>query len=421
MPFYHQFLIKIKIIVTSNVLNLISSQLIRNGQYWKFLEKFAGKSGVYPSNKELLSFSQHKIFCENNQDNTFNNIVSEELPELARKILESGVESVNLNEMRILFIYDNSIANATSEVLENLRTSSQFLGISTCLLDISKYSNEKNDLKILNYALDFAPTTIIFALHGNLHQDSNYLLSVDFILKIKKNTGSTVAIVCFDIWRDSDLSFVQYWKNAATLFLHIDPIAVKRIKDLELKKKFLLWPFPALHSSERPIIAKQNNLIFSGSIKEQDRRFWLRNLSGIAKNRNMKLVLIIFNYHKPKFRSNWSSYIDNLSKSLVGISLTQKSDSHSLVTGRTFDVISVGSLVLQQETGNDQPLSYFYNEYEHYLKFRCLCEIEQLINWVSLNINSAKQIGAASRKFNNFHYSPERLWKYLYIKSEQLK
>jgi len=419
--FYHKFLIKIKITVTSNVLNIISSQLIRKGQYWKFLEKFTGKSGVYPSNKELLSFSDHKKFCKNNLDTTFNNIISGELPKLAKNILESGVETVNLNEMRILFIYDNSIANATSEVLENLRASSQFLGISTCLLDISKYSNEKNDLKMLNYVLDFSPTTIIFALHGNLHQDSKYLLSVDFILKIKKSTDSTVAIVCFDIWRNSDLSFVQYWRNAATLFLHIDPIAVKRIEDLDLEKKFLLWPFPALQSSERPLETKQNNLIFSGSIKEQDRRFWLRNLSGLAKSRNMELVLIIFNYHKLKFRSIWSSYIDNLSKSLVGISLAQKSDSHSLVTGRTFDVISVGSLVLQQETGNDQPLSYFYNEYEHYLKFRCLCEIEQLIDWVSLNINSAKQIGATARKFNNLHYSPERLWKYLYIKSEKLK
>lgn len=385
------------------------------------MEKFAGKSGVYPSNRELLSFSQHKIFCENKLDNTFNNITSGELPELARNILESGFESANLNEMRILFIYDNSIANATSEPLENLRTSSQFLGVSTCLLDISEYSNEKNDLKMLNYALDFSPTIIIFALHGNLNQDSKYLLSVDFILKIKKNTGSTVAIVCFDIWRDSDLSFVQYWKNAATLFLHIDPIAVKRIEDVDLEKKFLLWPFPALQASERPIIAKQNNLIFSGSIKEQDRRFWLRNLSRIAKNRNMKLVLIIFNYHKPKSRSNWSSYIDNLSKSLVGVSLTQKSNSHALVTGRIFDVISVGSLVLQQEMGNKKPLSYFYNEYEHYLSFRCLCEIEQIIDWISLNVNSAKHIGAASRKFNNFHYSPERLWKYLYIKSKQLE
>jgi len=421
VKFNHKFFVKIKITITSNILNLIALQLIKKGKYWKFLEILAGKSGIYLSNKKLKSFSQHKKFCTNNKIRIFNEVESGKLPELARMIDESGVESVELKEMRILFVYDNSTANATSEVLENLKNSSQFLKINNCLLDISKYSNRKDDSEILEYVREFSPTIIIFALHSNLHQDSNHVLSIDIILEIKKNTGCSIAIVCFDIWRDSDLSFIQYWNDAATLFLHIDPIAVKRMETFDFRNKFLLWPFPALQSAQRPLVTKHNSLIFSGSIKEQDRRFWLRNLNKIAIDNALELLLIIFNYHKPKFRTSWSNYIENLSKSLVCISLGQKSNSHSLVPGRTFDAISVGSLVFQQETESDHPLSYFYNEYEHYFKFRCLCEIECLINWVSVNIQSAQGIGAEARKFNNYHYSSERLWKYLYIKSEELK
>jgi hypothetical protein len=417
----HKLITGIKIKVISSSLNLIEFQLSKNGKYWEFLEIFAGKSGIYLSNRELKSFSQHKKFCANNKIKIFDKIERDKLPELARMIFESDVESVDLKEMKILFIYDNSNANATSEVLENLNNSSQFIGINTCLLDLSRYPNGRNDVEMLKYVREFSPTTIIFALHGNLHQDSNHILSIGFILEVKKDTGCSIAIVCFDIWRDSDLSFVRYWNDAATVFLHIDPIAVKRMKTFDLEDKFLLWPFPALQSAQRPLVSKDNKLIFSGSIKEQDRRFWLTNLNRIAIDNTLELFLIIFNYHRPKFRLSWSDYIENLSKSLVCISLGQKSNSHALVPGRTFDAITVGSLVFQQEINDAHPLSYFYNEYEHYFKFRCLCEIEYLINWVSCNIDSAQQIGAEARKFNNFHYSSERLWKYLYIKSEELK
>ena len=421
MSNHNKFFVKMKINISSSVLNLIAVQLTKKGKYWKFLEIFAGKSGIYLSNRELKSFSQHKKFCTNNKIKIFDKVEQNKLPELARLILESDVESVDLKDMRILFIYDNSNANATSEVLENLNNSSQFLGINTCLLDTSKYSNRRNDAEILKYVCEFSPTTIVFALHGNLHQDSNNILSTDLILEIKKHTGCSITIVCFDIWRDSDLSFVNYWKNAATLFLHIDPIAVKRINTFDLVDKFLLWPFPALQSTQRPLVSKDNKLNFSGSIKEQDRRFWLTNLNRMAKDNTLELFLNIFNYHKPKFRSSWSDYIENLSKSLVSISLGQKSNYHALVPGRTFDAITVGTLVFQQEINDTHPLSYFYNEYEHYFKFRCLCEIEYLINWAACNIHSAHQIGVEARNFNNFHYSSERLWKYLYVKSEELK
>jgi hypothetical protein len=111
----HKLITGIKIKVISSSLNLIEFQLSKNGKYWEFLEIFAGKSGIYLSNRELKSFSQHKKFCANNKIKIFDKVERDKLPELARMIFESDVESVDLKEMKILFIYDNS--NAESELI----------------------------------------------------------------------------------------------------------------------------------------------------------------------------------------------------------------------------------------------------------------------------------------------------------------
>lgn len=236
---------------------------------------------------------------------------------------------------------------------------------------------------------------------------------------MQRETRCSVAVICFDIWRTSDLLFIDYWKDVTTFFLHVDPIAVKNIPDIEIRRKFVIWPFPAVYGKQNPLVPKMNKLIFSGSIKEKDRRLWISRISKIIKEYNLKFTINVFNYNNPKFRLSWYKYLEELSESLVCLSLGQKSNYHSILPGRTFDAISVGTLVLQQETGDDHPLSYFYTENLHYFTFKCLCELDNHLGWISTNTQLAEQIGKRSWEFHNKYYSPKQLWKYLQFKTEK--
>ena len=421
MKLLHKLITGIKIKVISSSLNLIELQLSKNGKYWAFLEFFTGSSGNYVTNKDLENFKVHKVFCKNRNNSIKSNIKETsqfKLPELAKIMSDSNIESINLKKMKILFIFDNSQENSTSEVLKNINDSAKNNDINTYILDLGKIKDKKQKPEIMSEINRFSPTIIIFALASNLNRDPEYFLSKEFIAGIKKETNCIVVIICFDIGRISDFLFVDYWQSVTTFFLHVDPIAVKNILDVELGRKFLLWPFPAAYGNQKSIVPKQNRIVFSGSVKEKDRRIWIRSISRIVKGYNLKFQINIFNYYAPKFRLRWSDYMDELSKSLVCLSLGQKSDSHTILPGRTFDAISVGTLVLQQETNDDHPLSFLYTENEHYFKFNCLCEIDHCLEWISSNIYLAQQMGKKAWDFHYKNYSPDRLWKYLQFRIE---
>jgi hypothetical protein len=126
-----------------------------------------GKSGDYSSNKDLESFDIHRISCKNRNSSIANKIRKAsyyKLPELAKSMSDSNLESINLKEMRILFIFDNSRKNATSEVLKNLYDSANFSKINAYVLDISQNIAGQTEIEIITEIIKFSPTIIIFAV-----------------------------------------------------------------------------------------------------------------------------------------------------------------------------------------------------------------------------------------------------------------
>ena len=99
MKLLHKLITGIKIKVISSSLNLIELQLSKNGKYWAFLEFFTGSSGNYVTNKDLENFKVHKVFCKNRNNSIKSNIKETsqfKLPELAKIMSDSNIESINL-------------------------------------------------------------------------------------------------------------------------------------------------------------------------------------------------------------------------------------------------------------------------------------------------------------------------------------
>ena len=112
MKLIQKLITRIKIKIISSSLNLIEFQLSKNGKYWEFLELFTGNSGNYVTNKDLENFNVHKVVCKNRNNSIRSKIIETshfKLPELAKIMSESNLESINLKKMKILFIFDNSI------------------------------------------------------------------------------------------------------------------------------------------------------------------------------------------------------------------------------------------------------------------------------------------------------------------------
>ena len=412
--------------ITSKAVEIISKQLNKNGGYWSFLEIFTGRAGKYKGNREIRASnafpSRDSNLEKTAEDKRFIDLnTSQGFPNLAKEIGNYDLNAANLEETRCVLIWDFTGNVVTNDVYINLISVLKKLRVQYLAIDSNVEKKSHEVLESTNQIKEFKPDLILFELHNGLNAISNSILNVDLISKVKAETGASVGVICFDIWRKFDVKFAEYWNCVTTLFIHIDPLAAKMLPE-NLKSKFILWPFIGQQTSPNSLIMdKKKRIQFLGSIKHQDRRFWIRELYKITPKYGLEFFANNFTYSKGEARMNWENYLENLRGSLVSLSLSQKSDLVVVLPFRTFESISQGCLVLQQELHNQKSLSFFFNEYEHYLTFRSMSELEDSIHWISENFEEAKKIGDRAREYQNLNYSADRLWKYLILKIRELE
>lgn len=92
-------------------------------------------------------------------------------------------------------------------------------------------SNENRNLdEYFNLISDFAPDLVFFELHTLINSNSELtIFSKEFILRLKEQLGAKVCVICFDIWREFDHSYLEYWSDLVDIFAHIDQEAASNI------------------------------------------------------------------------------------------------------------------------------------------------------------------------------------------------
>jgi hypothetical protein len=304
-----------------------------------------------------------------------------------------------------------------SEVFLNLINSAKDSNIEACSINSeSQNSVESKDKKIADI-VEMKPNLILLHLHTGLNHHELSLLNFEDIKYIVSKTDSAVAILCFDIWRQFDINYFEYWSPLNPTFLHIDPDSANLLPT-EISRMFLAWPFinQSVKKNRPPQKSKPNRIFFSGSIKFQDRRYWLRALNLMCLDSNIVLNLNIFNYSKPGKRLQEVDYKEELTKSLAVISFSRKSEEHCVIPFRAFEAAAHGALVLQETNTNQVNLGYFYSPFIHFLPFSSPSELNLQIEWLSNNAEIANKMAMDALNFHDTRYFPERLWKYLFYK-----
>jgi len=258
---------------------------------------------------------------------------------------------------------------------------------------------------------DFNPDVIFFELHTLMNSESdNTLFSKDFIKDTKERLGSKICVICFDIWREFDLSYLEYWSDLVDSFVHIDQKAASIVDRIY---PMFFWPYPALSSSLPERQHKDYGIFFQGSIREYDRRKLLSHVARLSKKYEISFKFNIFPHHTGKNTPSRAKYLGDLARAKYCIGLSQKSRDHWLITFRSIEAIYSGAILLQQTGVDFDPLSILYKPFEHYLPFKNDLDLQAILFIIK---NHEEKIEILSEKASTYHrlsYNSPHLWKIL--------
>jgi hypothetical protein len=323
-----------------------------------------------------------------------------------RNPAQSLVSPVDKAECQAYFIRprDDSV---TSEVLKNLSDSfSCHVGKSCLILDDESeieptlFSNESSEIGTEEKVLFF------FELHSLIKLPDNSLISK---LEGLRNSNIYIFILCFDVWRGTDIDLIKEWRSSRTTFLHMDGTIDNR--DIHKNINLMHWFFVGHFTDPVRANFPEKKIFFSGNIKTSDRRVWLLNLVRASNQYGISLDLRLFSYKRRKgIRQTYHEYIKSMSSSMFIFGLSQKTDTKTLVTFRSIEALALGRVLIQQELPNSRPLLPYFIPYFEYFPFESPEELGACLYLIAQEPDLFLEIGPnALKKWNNL-YSPQKLW-----------
>lgn len=259
--------------------------------------------------------------------------------------------------------------------------------------------------------VDFAPDIVFFELHTLMNSDSDFtIFSKAFILRLKEELGTKVCVICFDIWREFDLSYLEYWSDLVDIFTHIDQKAASKIDNIY---PMFFWPYPALNSRLRVNAEKDYGIFFQGSVREYDRRKLLSHVARLASKYQIDFTFNIFSHHTKRNIPSQAQYLNELSRAKYCIGLSQKNRDHWLITFRSIEAIDSGATLIQQTGLGFDPLSTLYKPFEHYLPFSTDLELQAILFIIKHHSDRLDFISENAYIYHSLHYSKQQLWNAL--------
>lgn len=271
----------------------------------------------------------------------------------------------------------------------------------------SKTDMDKN-FKLL---VDFAPDIVFFELHTLVNSDSDFtIFSKAFILRLKVELGTKVCVICFDIWREFDLSYLEYWSDLVDVFAHIDQKAASIIDEIY---PMFFWPYPVLNSLLPVTAEKDYGIFFQGSVREYDRRKLLSHVARLAKKYQIDFTFNLFSHHTNRNIPSRARYLKELSRAKYCVGLSQKSRDHWLITFRSIESICSGTILIQQTGPGFDPLSTLYKPYEHYLPFNNDLDLQAIIFIIKHYEKHIENLSENALTYHHINYNSYQLWSVL--------
>ena len=149
----------------------------------------------------------------------------------------------------------------------------------------------------------------------------------------------------------------------------------------------------AFDSGEFQSLTKKNVLIFSGQVRDSDRRYWLRSVINLSKKLDIQIKIYSWYNWNQGNALKQTEYVNELNSSQYSLSLTQKGVDHWLITARALQSLLSGCTLIHQEGENYRTFEGILIPYKDYIPFTNSFELYEVMKFISDYPNESKKIG----------------------------
>jgi hypothetical protein len=278
-------------------------------------------------------------------------------------------------------------------------------------------SNYKKIFKHMHYNSRFwilDSLKIIFRLHTKRNLKIILIQYVPVFFKFPSigllNELQDQGVKIIKIWPDS--WNINFWEKRILPVSHIGQLNIimdipnNQFTKLDKANNYLWHPnfiidFPYINFEKR-----ENFVFYSGGISHEglykSRREYLEYLN----DNGFVVTGVSYDRDNPISRPIYEDYRNALAKSKIGLNFTWKGDV-DIITGRTWEIFSSGSLLLQNSS---KILDGLFDEGVHYLTFSSKKDLLARLNFLSENPTYAETVASSGRLRYKELINAEKFW-----------
>ena len=278
-------------------------------------------------------------------------------------------------------------------------------------------NNYKNNFKHMHYNSRFwilDSLKIIFHLHTKRNLKIILIQYVPVFFKFPSigllNELQDQGVKIIKIWPDS--WNINFWEKRILPVSHIGQLNI--ISDipnnpfikLDKANNYSWHPLPTKDFPYINFEKRENFIFYSGGISHEglykSRREYLEYLN----DNGFVVSGVSYDRHQPISRPIYEDYRNALAKSKIGLNFTWKGDV-DIITGRTWEIFSSGSLLLQNSS---KILDGLFDEGVHYLTFSSKKDLLARLNFLSENPTYAETIAISGHLRYQELADVEKFW-----------
>jgi hypothetical protein len=234
---------------------------------------------------------------------------------------------------------------------------------------------------------------------------SEKTLNREFFEDIKRRTDIRLIGAMCNAWQSVCIPMAEYWLPVLDTMYYFAPGSP--LETLENYRKKLVWSgFLVNRDRFFECGKKEISVSFYGTYDFGNRAFWLSVAAETASkcgigSTNLKA------HDRTGDQATIEAYAEAMRASEIVLNLPMRYNGAYAVTGRIWQALHCGALVLEEYT--DLTAAYFV-PYVHYVPFRSAEEFARLLRFFHENEAIARSIGEEAARFVAVEYCEERIW-----------
>lgn len=233
-------------------------------------------------------------------------------------------------------------------------------------------------------------------------------LSAEFLEDLRAEFGVQIIGVMADAWQQVSVPMANHWLPAVDALYHFGPGAPIEAQSIDAGK--LVWSgFPVNSAQfyverEKP---KDIAISFAGTAHFGLRLYWLSVVATAAEVNGIRNVALQVHDRLLGDAVTMDDYAATMRRSRIVVSLPRRYNYEFGMTGRLWQALHCGALVLEEYN----PLTEaYFAPYVHYVPFRSGEELERLIRFFHENQSYVDLIGNKAAELMVAEYSEQKIW-----------